>query len=75
MEDPHQRPDVQAVDAEEFRALLVSRRSLERLRPFPPRDLRRTSRLRDRRTGVVYLWSPEPDAQRRDPGPFPVGAR
>lgn len=67
MEDPHERPDVQAVDAEEYRALLVSRRSLERLQPFPPRD-RRTSGLRDRRTGTVYVWSPERDSARS--GPF-----
>jgi hypothetical protein len=50
---------VRQVEPGEFVALLVSRRSLERLDSFP-RRARLPSGLRDRRTGVVYLSSVEP---------------
>ena len=75
MEDPHERPDVQAVDAAEFHALLVSRRSLERLQPHPRPRQPRPVGLRDRRTGVIYVRSGDVDGPRVGAGPLlPAGA-
>jgi len=73
MEDPHERPDVQAVDADEFHALLVSRRSLERLQPYPRPRQPRPVGLRDRSTGVIYVRSGDADGLRAGPL-VPAGA-
>jgi hypothetical protein len=73
----HDEPQsVQPVDEEEFRALLVSRRSLERIVPRRRREPGHAFGLRDRRTGTVYVRSPGADSERtvaRVPAPFGRG--
>lgn len=65
--------NVRWIDAKEYGALLVSRRSLERLQPQPRSARTRADGLRDRRTGTIYVRASDPDSTRGSVSLVPPG--